>query len=112
MPLEDPASVDPSALRVAWYTGMPGALPTTETIATTQAAGRALQAIGARVTEAHPPRLEEALSITQDYWSRPESMSASRWLPYKTATLSGDDVERHLFEWERFRVHLLVFMQD
>jgi amidase len=112
VPLEDPGIADLSALRIAWYTDMPGASPTIETIATTEAAARALDADGARIMEAHPPRLEEALAITQDYWSRPASMSASRWLPYKTASLSSDDVERHLFEWERFRVHMLVFMED
>ena len=112
MPLEDPATVDLSALRIAWYSRMPGASPTPETIATVKAAASALESGGARVTEACPPRLEEALAITQDYWSRPESISSSRWQPYKAATLSGDDVERHLFEWERFRVHMHVFMED
>ena len=112
MPLGHPAAVDLATLRVAWYTRMPGASPTSETVAATEAAARALASAGARVTEARPPRLDEALPITQDYWSRPESISSSRWQPYKTATLSGDDVERHLFEWERFRVHMHVFMED
>jgi amidase len=112
MPLEPPATVDLHELRVAWYTRMPGASPTPETIAATEAAAHALASAGAGITEARPPRLEEALPITQDYWSRPESISSTRWQPYKTATLTGDDVERHLFEWERFRVHMHVFMED
>jgi amidase len=112
MPLADPANVDVGTLRVAWYARTPGATPTPETVAATQAATQALASVGALVTEARPARLEESLPITQDYWSRPESISSSRWQPYKTATLSGDDVERHLFEWERFRVRMLVFMED
>lgn len=112
MPLEPPAAVDLSTLRVAWYTRMPGASPTPETVSATERAAHALASAGARIAEARPPRLEESLPITQDYWSRPESISSTRWQPYKTATLSGDDVERHLFEWERFRVHMHVFMED
>jgi amidase len=91
---------------------MPGASPTPETVAATEAAAHALTSAGARVAEAPPPRLEDALPITKDYWSRPDSLSSTRWEPHRPATLSGDDVERHFFEWERFRMHMLAFMED
>ncbi len=111
-PLGDVAEVAVEGLRVAYYTRMPGVSPTPETVATTEAAARALEAAGARVTEARPPRLEESLPITLDYWARPSSASWQRWAPSKDARLSGDDVERHLFEWERFRRYMLLFMED
>src|SRR5439155_21993590 len=59
-----------------------------------------------------PPRLEEALRITQSYWQRPESVSFSRWLPYRETTLSSEEVERSLFEWDRFRRNMLSFIED
>jgi 3-mercaptopyruvate sulfurtransferase SseA len=49
MPLEPPATVDLHELRVAWYTRMPGASPTPETIAATEAAAHALASAGARI---------------------------------------------------------------
>jgi amidase len=71
VPLADMAEVAVEDLRVAYYTRMPGASPTPETVATTEAAARALEAAGARVTEARPPRLEESLPITLDYGACP-----------------------------------------
>jgi len=112
MPLGDMAQVAVEGLRVAYYTRMPGASPTPETVATTEAAARALASAGSLVTEARPPRLEESLPITLDYWSRPSSISWQRWVPSHDARLSGDDVERHLFEWERFRRYMALFMED
>ena len=112
MPVEDPATVHLNTLRVAWYTHTPGASPTPETVAATEAAAHAIASAGATVAEARPPHLEDALQITKDYRSRPNSVSSTRWEPYRPATLSGDDVERHLFEWERFRMHVLAFMED
>ena len=112
VPLGDMAEAAIEGLRVAYYTRMPGASPTPDTIATTEAAARALEAAGARVTEARPPRLEESLPITLDYWRRPSSASWQRWVASLDARLSGEDVERHLFEWERFRRHMALFMED
>ena len=112
VPLGDMAEAAIEGLRVAYYTRMPGASPTPDTIATTEAAARALEAAGARVTEARPPRLEESLPITLDYWRRPSSASWQRWVASVDARLSGEDVERHLFEWERFRRHMALFMED
>jgi hypothetical protein len=33
------------------------------------------------VEEARPPRLDESLPITREYWARPESLSLSEWRP-------------------------------
>ncbi|MBI5283724.1 MAG: amidase [Chloroflexi bacterium] len=112
MPIGDMAAVKAKGLRVAHYTRMPDATPSPETVAATEAAARALEAAGARVSEARPPRLEESLPITLSYWRRPSSVSWSRWMPSGEAKLSGEDVERHLFEWERFRRYMVLFMED
>jgi amidase len=112
MPLGETSSVSMKGLRVAWYTRAPDAAPTVETVAATKAAAAALSDAGAVVTEAMPPRLEEAFDITVSYWRRPESISLNRWVPDKNATLSSEDVERSLFEWDRSRRSMLVFMQD
>jgi amidase len=108
----DPASVEISGLRVAAYATMPGAVPGAETLAAVTAAARALTAAGATVTEATPPRLDESLPLTQAYWARPESLSFSEWRPPWASRLTADEVERSLFEWDRFRRSTLAFMQD
>jgi amidase len=112
MPIGDMAAVDIKGLRVAHYTRMPGASPSPKTVAATAAAVRALEAAGAHVSEARPPRLDESLPITIAYWNRPESASWNRWVPSKHATLPSEDVERHLFEWDRFRRYMALFMED
>jgi amidase len=62
------------------------------------------------VDEALPPRIEEAYTITRQYWARPESASAEEWQPDGEFRLSSEEVERHLFQWDRFRRALLGFM--
>ena len=63
VPAGDPGRVDLRGLRVAMHTAMPGAHPTTETVAAVLAAAKALEAAGAVVEEAVPPRLEESVTI-------------------------------------------------
>jgi amidase len=112
MPPGDRRSVDVAMLRVAWYVDAPDANPSKETRAAVDDAVRALADAGAKVTEARPPRLEESLPITRAYWARPESASLQRWVTYRESTLSADDIERSLFEWDRFRRYMLLFMED
>ncbi len=110
MPLGDWRAVEVSALRVATYTHHEGAAPTPETTATCQRAAQALAALGACVEEALPPRIEEAAVITREYWQRPESASADEWMPEGEFRLSSEQVEEHLFRWDRFRRALIGFM--
>ncbi len=110
MPLGDWRAVEASALRVATYTHHEGAAPTPETTATCQRAAQALAALGACVEEALPPRIEEAAVITREYWQRPESASADEWMPEGEFRLSSEQVEEHLFRWDRFRRALIGFM--
>jgi amidase len=110
--LGDPAAIDVPSLRVAWYTGMPGASPSSSVTAAMQAAAGALHDAGAAVHEAAPPRLDESMPITVAYWSRTSSMSLTEWSPYRPSTLTADEVERSIFEWERFRASMLRFMDD
>lgn len=110
MPLADWRTVEVSALRVATYTRHEGAAPTPETEETCQRAAHVLAGLGACVEEALPPRIEEAVVITREYWQRPESASAEEWKPDGEFRLSSEQVEEHLFRWDRFRRALIGFM--
>lgn len=111
-PLGDWRGVDFRSIRIAFYTQHDGVEPTKETIETCLQAANALQGVCARVTEAIPPRVEEAYTITRQYWQRPESTSADEWLPDGEFMLSSEQVEQHLFAWDRFRRALTAFMAD
>jgi amidase len=110
VPLGEWRAVDVRGLRVAFYTHHAEAKPSAETDATCRAAVQALHERGAHVTEVLPPRIEEAYELTRQYWRRPESTSSEEWLPDGETTLSSEGVERHLFEWDRFRRTILAFM--
>lgn len=111
-PLGDWRAVAVRGLRAAFYTQHAEAEPTPETVAVCQQAARALAQAGVHVTETLPPRIEEAYDLTRRYWQRPESASAETWLPDGEFHLASEEVERHLFEWDRFRRALLAFMAD
>jgi amidase len=89
---------------------MPGASPSAAVLAAVHLAVDAMRDAGAVVREDTPPRLEESMPITKAYWARPESLSVSEWRPYRPSTRTADDIERSLFEWNRFRVSMLSFM--
>jgi amidase len=110
MPLADWRKVEVRALRVAFYTHHAEAEPTPETAETCRRAARVLAGLGAAVEEALPPRIEESYPITRQYWQRPESASAETWAPDGEFALSSEQVEEHLFTWDRFRRALLGFM--
>lgn len=110
MPLADWRSVDVRSLRIAFYTHHAEAEPTPETAETCRQTARDLAGMGASVEEVLPPRIEEAYTITRQYWARPESASAEEWEPDGEFRLSSAEVEQHLFTWDRFRRALLGFM--
>jgi amidase len=110
MPLADWRKVDVRSLRVAFYTHHAEAEPTPETAETCRRAAQALSGAGAGVEEALPPRIEESFFITRQYWARPESEAADEWVSDAQFRLSSEEVERHLFQWDRFRRALLGFM--
>ncbi len=112
MPLSDWQAVDLRSLRVAHYTQHAEAEPSIETVKTCLEAVSVLQEICTRVVEAVPPRVEEAYTITRQYWQRPESASAQEWMPDGEFKLSSEEVEKHLFTWDRFRRALTSFMAD
>ena len=41
-----------------------------------------------------------------------QSSSLAEWVPYRPSTLTADEIERSIFEWERFRASMLRFMDD
>ncbi len=112
MPLGDLDAVDIGSLRVAHYTQFDGAAASVAVSEAVAHAVAALARVGARVRAAAPPRIEEALAITRAYWARPESMSWQTWQPWGASTLSADDVERSVFEWDRLRRAFAGFMAD
>ncbi len=112
MPLGNPSHVDLAALRVAHFDGFDRAVPSNAMVRAVEAAVVALANAGAKVRAATPPRIDESLAITRAYWARPESVSWKTWQPWGASTLSADDVERSLFEWDRLRRAFLGFMND
>lgn len=110
MPVADWRAVDLRSLRVAFYTHHAEAEPTRETVETCHQAARVLGSICTSMEEVLPPRIEEAYFITREYWQRPESESPEEWVPDGEARLSSEEVEQHLFRWDRFRRALIGFM--
>lgn len=111
MPLGDWRTVDLRTLRVAFYTDHEEALADPVCKAATLAAAQALTGSVQVIEERLPPRVGETYAITRDYWRRPESESWEEWQPDGPANLSSEEVERHLFAWDRFRRGLIGFMQ-
>jgi amidase len=91
---------------------MPGATTSPDMVTGTRAAVTALRDAGATLEEAAPPRLEESMPITVAYWARTSSLSLTEWQPYRESTLTADEIERSIFEWERFRASMLRFMES
>jgi amidase len=111
VPLGDPRDVDLSTLRVAFFTQLADVQPAPETVATTRAAARALDGAVASVEEARPDGIDDAMRITKTYWGRASTHSWREWLPTRDSAMTGTDVERHLWEWDRFRRSMLAFTQ-
>jgi amidase len=109
--LGDPGGVTLAGLRVAFYATYEGATATPETIAAVRSAVAALTDAGAAAEEALPPRIEEAFDITKGYWRRTRSAAWNDWAPGRESKLSGDDIERSIFAWERLQRAFLGFMQ-
>ena len=110
MPLGQWRGVQLADLRVAFYTHHEHAAPTPDTVASTRKAAQVLSNACERVDENLPERIEEAYTITRGYWNRPESTLADMWQPESATKLSSEEVEKNLFEWDRFRRTLIRFM--
>ena len=111
VPIGDPAEVRLETLRVGWYTATPGAVPTADTVATVERAARTLAGLGCTVEAVAPPRLEEALPITEAYWAGVQSASFDEWRPPRASVLAGEQIDRARFEWERVTRDMLAFMR-
>lgn len=112
VPLADWRTVEVRELRIAFYIRHEGADPTRETIETCRRAARVLEDAGAHIEEVLPPRIEEASVITREYWQRPESASDDEWIPDAKVKLRSEEIEKHLFMWDRFRRTLIRFMES
>jgi amidase len=91
-------SMNLRGLKVALYSDDGIATPSTETVATVNAAGRALSRAGASVESARPPDLDQAWTITRRYWAMDE--------------LTGREVQQLFADWDLFRSRQLAFMAD
>lgn len=112
MPLADYRIVQLKVLRIAAFTQIAGARPSTAVVDAVDATARRLAEQGAIVEQARPPRVDESLDITRSYWARPESMSLLTWKPSRVSSLSADQVEESLFEWDRLKRAFTAFMAD
>jgi amidase len=97
MPLADPTSVELRDLRVAWYADDGMAPPTPETSQAVHDAARALADAGAVVAVTRPPQLDQVWDITVRYW--------------RSAELTGQEVERLMRDWDGFRTAMLSFVE-
>ncbi len=111
MPLGDPGDVTIAGLRAAVYTDDGVASPDARTVEVVNACAGVLRDAGIAVEEARPRRIEESLDITLRYWARTRSVSWNEWMPDGEGEMSGDEVDRSLFEWDRLRRAMLSFME-
>jgi amidase len=118
VPLGDSAGVQLAGVRVAVYIEHPDTAPDPAVVAATEAAARVLGEAGLSMVDAAPPDLDRVYPLTLDYWRRPESDSPDEWVngggfdPDGLGPMSAEDVERSLFEWDRFRRRMLPFVQS
>ena len=116
VPLAEMADARLGGVPVALYLHHPDATPDPDVLAATRAAARALAGAGLRVEETTVPGLDGVYPLTLDYWRRPESDSPDEWVPGGAhdprglGPMSAEEVERSLFEWDRFRRRLLPFI--
>jgi amidase len=116
VPLADQVDADLTGTRVAVYVDHPDTTPDPSVVAATRAAARALGAAGLVVEPASPPGLDEVYPLTLNYWRRPESDSADEWVdgggfdPAGLGPMGTEEVQRSLFEWDRFRRRMLPFL--
>ncbi len=126
MPLPDPASVDLTQLRVAWYTDLGlEPPPTAETVGAVKAAVRALAERGARVSEATPPGAETATSFWREIFcadggagvrDRLQELGTREMHPLLAWTQQGEDLpasayNRLLTRWNHLRRDCVAFVQ-
>jgi len=107
----EPPAAGVAGRRIGWFAEMPGAAPESDTAAVVRAVVQVLGDAGARVEEVGLPHIADSMPITQVYWKRVQSLSLNEWTPDKRTSLSPDEMERSLFEWDRFRRAMTVFME-
>jgi amidase len=110
VPLRPSATVAIDTLRVAVFDRFGSVVPDPAVAAALHAVREVLVPLVGRVSEAVPPRITEARAITEAYWARPASASLSEWRPVGAFRLSGEQVERSLFEWDRLRRAMTAFL--
>ncbi|WP_146202682.1 amidase [Deinococcus irradiatisoli] len=106
-----PAPIE--GLRVAYHHTLPDTAVDPQIVQAVRWAAQTLANAGCHVREEAPPGQTEAMRLTRQYWARPESSSWDEWQPDgAVSSLSADEVERHLFDWDVYRRRLLAFMHS
>ncbi len=103
---------DLRALRVAYFVEFDGATPDQDTRRTLADVIAALAEDRIVSEEVALPRIEESRGITQAYWDRSHPSNWTEWDTQDGTGLSGTEVDRSLFEWDRLRRAMLRFLQD
>lgn len=96
--LRESSARSTNGLRVAVYVDDGQVSPTSDVASAIAVAREALISAGVVVNEARPRCLTESRSITERYWSMPET--------------PGAEVERLFLDWDAFRAAMLAFMTD
>ena len=99
-------------LRVAVFDRFQDAEPDADTVRVCASTAASLERLGVEVQQVTPPLIEQAFAITVAYWRRPESISARHWAPPHRSSLTADEVEESIFQWDRLRRSFFAFMQD
>lgn len=123
LPWRDPASVNARNLRISFHTDNGILTPTEETMATIEAAARALSDEGASVEEARPPGAEESFELRPLYFW--DGGAAVRRLLREAGTtehtlqrflepepLSPDALDALITRWYAIRSRMLGFLED
>ncbi|MCO1657908.1 amidase [Pseudonocardia humida] len=100
VPLAGSAAVRPDGLRVAVAGGSAAWRPAPEVLAAVERAAATLEAAGARRVPWPLDWLPDAWEITRGYWARATGRPG----------LTGADVQRQLWDWDRFRTRALRAM--
>lgn len=109
---QSPLGQSLEGLRIGWFDRIGDIRCDDDTSAALSQTCSFLRGTGTIINEVEVPGIEEAMAITQSYWARPESGSLTSWRPWGKSHLSADEVEKSIFEWDRFRRTTLAFMAD
>ncbi len=118
MPIHDLERVELGALKCAFYADNDKESPTEDTVKTFNTVIEMLRNEDVTLAEAMPNCLGSVEELTLDYWRRSESEDLNSWQPdggfdpENKGPMQGEEVEKHLFYWDKFRREMLSFIEQ